>query len=243
MAPSSIRVGLTPEHSCSYLPGQQEQLVVVLDHYLRTADGYEQLLEAGFRRSGNDIYRPHCASCMACSSLRIDPDQFQPSRHQKRVLRENRHFTWTLSRQEKPEYYPLYERYICERHADGTMFPPSTSQFQQFLFADWLTPCFLECYDGQRLIAVAVTDVLSNSVSAMYTFFDPDYHRCSLGTLAILQQIRLTQQQHCAYLYLGYQIDQCAKMNYKAAFLPHERLFQKVWKKCENPIGRTLHKR
>jgi arginyl-tRNA--protein-N-Asp/Glu arginylyltransferase len=235
MSSTSIRVGLTPEHPCSYLSDQQEQLVVVLDDWLRAPHGYEQLLQSGFRRSGNDLYRPQCTLCQACQSLRINPQLFRPSRHQKRVLRENRDLDWRISRGNKPEYYQLYDRYIRERHSDGSMYPPSVEQYEQFLFVDWLTPYFLECYDQNKLIAVAITDVLTDSVSAMYTFFDPDYHRRSLGTLAVLTQLRLTQQLHCSYLYLGYQIDQCTKMNYKSAFLPHERLDSKVWKKYGFP--------
>ena len=80
-----LRVGITPTHRCSYLPDQYEQLIVLVDENYCTVSGYESLLQAGFRRSGNDIYRPHCTQCSACHSLRIDAAEFEPSRSHRRV--------------------------------------------------------------------------------------------------------------------------------------------------------------
>lgn len=243
MNPTPLRVGITPAHTCSYLPDQDEQLIVLLDDSYRNAPGYETLLQAGFRRSGNDIYRPHCAQCSACQSLRIKAAEFQPNRNQKRVLNKNRDLRWQLNDTDKPAYYALYERYISQRHADGSMYPPGYNQYKQFLFADWLNPVFIEFYHAERLIAVAVTDVLADSLSAMYTVYDPEYESRSLGTYAILIQLELTLHMHRTYLYLGYQVDNCRKMNYKSAYLPHERLENKVWKKYGITADRTLHNR
>jgi len=111
-----LKVGLTPRHPCSYLGHEQEQLLVLMDHELLNAAGYERLLTAGFRRSGNDIYRPHCPACSACQSLRIHSERFTPSRGQKRIRQLNRDLELVLSYDDKPEYYQLYERYIRERH-------------------------------------------------------------------------------------------------------------------------------
>jgi arginyl-tRNA--protein-N-Asp/Glu arginylyltransferase len=226
-----LRVGVTPAHTCNYLPDQYEQLVVLMDENFRTPTGYETLLQTGFRRSGNDVYRPHCSHCSACHSLRIVADEFKPSRHQRRILKKNIDITWQLSHYDKPAYYALYERYIHQRHADGSMYPPSYSQYKQFLLSEWLEPCFLELHQGNKLIAVAVTDILPNSLSAMYTFYDPDFENRSIGTFAILTQLQLTLHMGRSYLYLGYQVDHCRKMNYKASYLPHERLINKVWEK------------
>jgi arginine-tRNA-protein transferase len=231
MNSTPLRVGITPAHTCSYLPEQYEQLIVLMDENYRTAEGYESLLQAGFRRSGNDVYRPHCAQCSACNSLRIEASEFKPSRHQRRIINKNRNITWQLSHQDKPVYYALYERYIQQRHADGSMYPPSYSQYKQFLLCNWLEPFFLEFYEGDKLIAVAVTDILPHSLSAMYTFYDPDFEAYSLGTFAILTQLQLTIRMGRTYLYLGYQVDNCRKMNYKSSYLPHERLKNKVWEK------------
>ena len=133
-----LKVGLTPKHQCSYLGHEQEQLLVLMDHSLLNASGYERLLTAGFRRSGNDIYRPHCPACSACQSLRIHSERFVPSRSQKRIRQLNQDIELVLSYDDKPEYYQLYERYIRERHHDGSMYPPSRTQYKGFLHCDLL---------------------------------------------------------------------------------------------------------
>ncbi|QUM83945.1 arginyltransferase [Moritella sp. 28] len=224
-----IKVALTPPMPCSYLSEQQEQILVVQDDQLHSQAGYEVLLLNGFRRSGNDVYRPHCQTCQACQSIRIDSQLFKVSKSQKRLLKKNKHIEIRVSHQPRPDYYPLYERYINTLHSDGAMFPASQSQYDGFITSAWLTPTFLEFYLNDTLIAVAVTDVMANSMSAMYCFYDPNFLHNSLGTYAILQQLLLAKATGKQWLYLGYQIDQCGKMNYKVNFNPHERLVAGKW--------------
>ncbi|MGL5598915.1 MAG: arginyltransferase [Aeromonas sp.] len=226
-----IKVGLTPAHPCSYLADEQEQLQLLMDDRWLSAQGYEQLLGAGFRRSGNNIYRPHCATCHQCHSLRIHSEQFCPSRSQKRIRTLNQDIEVIISDHDKPEYYPLYERYIRERHADGSMYPPSLGQYRDFLHCDWMAPCYVELRIRDRLIGVAITDRLPHALSAMYTFFDPDYDARSLGTFAILCQLDLAKRSGTPWFYLGYQVHACRKMNYKGKYLPHEQLIAGEWKK------------
>ena len=230
MTEIALRIGLTPEHGCSYLPDEAEQLMVLLDDKHRNPVGYENLLVAGFRRSGNDLYRPHCQGCSACHSLRIPVQQFTASRSQKRIQHNNRDIRLVLSTQDKPEYYDLFARYIHERHHDGSMFPATRNQYDGFLLCDWLTPYFLEFRLNQQLVALAITDPLPHSLSAMYTFFDPAFADRSLGTLAILTQLELAQRMNRQWLYLGYQVDACRKMKYKTKFHPHELLCGHEWK-------------
>ena len=230
MTEIALRIGLTPEHGCSYLPDEAEQLMVLLDDKHRNPVGYENLLVAGFRRSGNDLYRPHCQGCSACHSLRIPVRQFTASRSQKRIQHNNRDIRLVLSTQDKPEYYDLFARYIHERHHDGSMFPATRNQYDGFLLCDWLTPYFLEFRLNQQLVALAITDPLPHSLSAMYTFFDPAFADRSLGTLAILTQLKLAQRMNRQWLYLGYQVDACRKMKYKTKVHPHELLCCHEWK-------------
>jgi len=227
----ALKVGLTPEQQCSYLTQQRERLMVLLDPSRLSPTGYEELLKAGFRRSGDDLYRPHCQACQACCSLRIPVEEFNPDRRQRRILRRNQDLSFTLSHQDKPEYYDLFCRYISLRHRDGTMYPPSRKQYDGFLLCSWLSPLFMEFHSGHRLIAVAITDAMPNSLSAMYTLFEPEEESRSLGTYAILSQIALARRMRKQWLYLGYQIEACRKMNYKTQYLPHEQLIEQEWKK------------
>ena len=81
----------------------------------------------------------------------------------------------------------------------------------------------------EKLIAVAVTDCMNNAISAIYTFFDPDFEHFSLGTLMILEQIKFAQLHNKDFVYLGYQIDECAKMRYKTQFLPAQNRVADEW--------------
>lgn len=230
MTEIALRVGLTPEHHCSYLPAEREQLMVLLDKAHLSPVGYESLLAAGFRRSGSDIYRPYCQACQACRSIRIPVHHFQASRSQRRIRQRNQDLQMVLSTQDKPEYYDLFARYINERHTDGSMYPPSRNQYDNFLLCSWLTPYFMELRLGSQLVALAITDPLPHSLSAMYTFYDASEESRSLGTLAIQLQIDLARRMGKQWLYLGYQIDGCRKMNYKCQFQPYELLIDHEWK-------------
>ena len=224
------RIGLSQPFECSYLPNRQEQLLVILDPSCYSSNKFESLLGLGFRRSGNQIYRPHCPICSACSSVRVLANEFMPTKSQKRKLNKAKNrFEVKYSQVEREQYYPLYSKYISLRHQDGSMYPPDKSQFQSFLFCSWLTITFIELWDQENLVAVAVTDCMDSAISAIYTFFDPDYEHFSLGTVMILQQLKFAKQQRKQFVYLGYQIDECDKMNYKTQFLPAQKQCNDQW--------------
>jgi arginyl-tRNA--protein-N-Asp/Glu arginylyltransferase len=223
-----MKFGITQSFDCSYLPQQQEKLLIYAEDK-PPGPYYETLLEVGFRRSGEQIYRPHCDLCQACQSIRIPVVMFRPTKSQKRLLNRNQDIKVVVSEVNKAQYYALYEQYINQRHDDGSMYPASEKQYASFLSCNWITPLFIEFFLAERLIAVAVTDQLQGSLSALYTFFAPDQQARSLGTFAVLQQISIAAQRGKKYVYLGYQIDSCQKMSYKRNFLPHERFFQDKW--------------
>ncbi|ASM54285.1 MULTISPECIES: arginyltransferase [Pseudoalteromonas] len=224
------RAGLSQEFACSYLPNRQEQLLVILDPSCYSSDKFESLLALGFRRSGNQIYRPHCPTCSACSSVRVLAQEFIETKSHKRKLNKAKtRFEVKYSNQERPQYYALYSKYISLRHQDGSMYPPDKTQFQSFLLCSWLNITFIELWDQDNLVAVAVTDCMDKAISAIYTFFDPDYEQYSLGTVMILQQLIFAKAQNKHYVYLGYQIDECPKMNYKTQFLPAQKQVKDQW--------------
>ncbi|MFA3792338.1 arginyltransferase [Aliiglaciecola sp. SL4] len=225
-----MKFGLTQQFQCSYLEQQQEQLLVlVTDNNDELDNQYNYLLGQGFRRSGEQIYRPHCRQCSACQSIRIPVDSFLGSKSQRRIANKNADIEVFTSPTTKPEYYPVYEQYINHRHNDGSMFPASQNQYTGFIECDWLETLFIEFYLDKELIGVAVTDVLSDALSALYTFFKPEYANRSLGTFAIMQQIEQAKLNNKTFLYLGYQIDACQKMRYKANFYPHQRFIDNKW--------------
>lgn len=226
-----MKAALSAEGPCSYLSDKNERVIIIQEEQLYSTSGYSVLLQHGFRRSGDTIYTPHCNDCQACQSIRVSASLFIPSKSQKRLLKKNTAFTIKTSPTIKPHYYALYERYINTLHHDGSMFPASREQYDSFVVAQWLTSTFIEIFDQDKLIAVAVTDTLNDSLSAMYTFYDPNYHSQSLGTFAILTQLQLAKEWNKSWLYLGYQVDACRKMNYKTRFKPYERFIAGSWHK------------
>ena len=161
---------------------------------------------------------------------RIPVAQFLPDRNQKRILKRNADLTVTATKpQYSEEYFDLYQRYIEQRHADGDMFPPSRDQFSTFLVRDLPFSRFYEFRLDGRLLAVAVTDLLPNGLSAVYTFYEPAEERRSLGRFAILWQIGEAARLELEAVYLGYWIKNCKKMNYKTQYRPIELLINQRW--------------
>lgn len=227
---STIRLFATHPHHCSYLAGAEATTVFVDPNQKMSGTLYRRLSELGFRRSGGHVYRPQCASCQACIPARIPAQRFTPNRQQRRCWKRNQDLTVsTLSSINDDEHYALYERYISERHRDGDMYPPTYEQYRSFLTSEWGVTRYLEFRLGGDLAGVAVCDELDNALSAVYTFFDPDLAPRSLGTYGILLQIHYAQQKGLDFVYLGYWIKDCNKMNYKTQFRPLELLTDRRW--------------
>ncbi len=227
---SELRLYATHEHPCSYLSDKAATTIFVDPHADMNANLYSELSDYGFRRSGQHIYRPHCKTCQACIPVRIPVREFTPNRRQKRCLKRNQDVTIkVVDHINTEDHYQLYDRYISERHADGDMFPPSRQQYAEFLSSEWGVTRFLEMRLNDTLVGVAVCDKLSNGLSAIYTFFAPEYPQRSLGTLAVLHQIHMAQEWDLPHVYLGYWIKHCDKMKYKSDYRPLEMYFNQQW--------------
>ena len=227
---SHLKFLVTPPHPCSYLEDREAVTLFVDPTSKVTGQLYSALSNLGFRRSGKHVYRPHCGSCHACVPLRVPTDAFEPKRKHRRILARNRDLEVELRPAEyRVEYFDLYAAYMASRHADGDMYPPSPDQFESFLLSDWSDTRFLVFSVRGDAIAVAVTDVISDGLSAIYSFFDPKQQRRSLGINAILHQIELAGEMGFDYLYLGYWIEASRKMSYKSEFLPFEQYRGNRW--------------
>ena len=221
---------VTPPHPCSYLPGRQANTLFLDPREPVTGELYGRLTEIGFRRSGGHLYRPHCQSCQACVPTRIPVAEFRPRRFQRRAWRLNEDLRVEVhAAQYRPEFYTLYANYIAERHRDGDMYPPSTDQFRSFLLSQWADTRFFCLYDEDRLLAVAVTDVQADGLSAIYTFYDPAADKRSLGVAAVLHQIDYCRNEGLDYVYLGYWIKDAPKMRYKTDYRPVQLFLNNRW--------------
>jgi len=237
-----IPLYLTPEHGCSYLSAQPAQTLFVDPHTTPDREVYQHLLGVGFRRSGDHVYRPHCPDCNACVPVRIPVRQFQPRRTQRRCWQRSATELQAIPRIPvfDPEHYALYRRYTATRHASGGMADADPASYVEFLTTRWCPTLFVELRRRGQLIAVAVTDVLPNALSAVYTFFDPDWSHDSPGVLAVLWQIQEAQRRGLEHLYLGYWIGVCHKMSYKDQYRPLEAWDGRRWRRYERGDLREL---
>ncbi|MEJ2480337.1 MAG: arginyltransferase [Acidihalobacter sp.] len=231
---------LSRPHACSYLQGQVAASLVADPEAPHTPMLYGELLEFGFRRSGEHVYAPRCPDCQACIPTRIPAADFAPSRSHRRCLKRNADLrvNWVPARH-TPEYFRLYRKYLSTRHPAGGMDDPTPQEFRDFLISDWCSTEFMELRLDGRLVGVAVTDVLPRAFSAIYTFFDPELSQArSLGTFAILSQIEEARRRGLSHLYLGYWIEACDKMAYKSRFKPFEIYGSGGWQRLpsEDPL-------
>lgn len=220
----------TPAHDCSYLPSREAVTLFADPEHPKNPWLQGLLTRQGFRRSGVHLYRPRCPRCSACEAARVPVREFRSSRSQRRTWRGNRDLAVRVLPQAFfDEHYALYERYVATRHAGGGMDEPSPQKYRDFLLCPWADTRLVEFRDGPRLLAVAVSDRLPDALSAVYTFFDPDEAARGLGVHAVLWQIEAARAEGLDWLYLGYAIDGCRKMQYKASFQPQERLCDGHW--------------
>ena len=193
-------------------------------------------MEAGFRRSGEYVYRPRCSACRACIPARIPVNAFTPTRSQRRTWQRNQDLQITaLPAAFSEEHFALYRRYIGARHPGGGMDVADPERYREFLFSAWSDTWCYEFRLGPRLLAVAVVDRLVRGFSAIYTFFDPSYAERGLGTYAVLWEIAEAQRLELAWLYLGYWIEECPKMSYKTRYRPLEIFRNGLWQSWQGP--------
>ncbi|WP_394754296.1 arginyltransferase [Crenothrix sp.] len=233
----SIPLLLNGEHSCSYLEQQRAQSIFVHPGFNLTTAIYAQLIEQGFRRSGDNVYAPHCLHCHACIPVRLRASDFKPNRSQKRCWQNNT-TTQTIIKPAvfEQQHYDLYCRYQASRHADGSMADASPQDYINFLGSSWCDTVFVEFSIEGTLAGVAIVDQLPNALSAVYTFFDSKFSSHSLGTYAVLWQIEQAQLQQREFVYLGFWISSCQKMAYKSNYQPLQQRIDGQWLEISNEL-------
>ncbi len=226
-----LKIFPTGMHPCSYLPGLIARNAVVDPDFEMNPNVYDYLIQNGFRRSGEQVYRPYCHTCEECITTRIPVAEFKRSRSQKRNWKLNQDLIVKINKGDfKEEYSPLYQRYLESRHESQ-----DHVGVEKFLLADWCNIYFVEFYTSDEngeelLIGVAVTDVVKSGLSAVYTFFDPDEgNRRGLGIFAVLWQLNYAAEKELQYVYPGFWIKDCRKMNYKTRFQPIQGLKKGKW--------------
>ncbi|SMC66970.1 arginyltransferase [Polynucleobacter kasalickyi] len=232
----SLQFYATSPYACSYLPNLEARSQVVTPAQFITTEVYNNLILAGFRRSGHFTYRPYCDHCKACIASRVRVDQFKATRSQKRAFHKHQHLTaHILPLQFVAEHFQLYQQYLATRHTpmDDQTPPTSTSdeeeQYRQFLIQSHIDSYLVEFREGSTLRMVSVIDQVKDGISSVYTFFDTTLAHSSFGTYGILWQIEYAKKLKLPYVYLGYYIEQSKKMSYKMQYQPLEGLIDNQW--------------
>jgi arginine-tRNA-protein transferase len=231
----SLRFYVTNPSPCPYLPGLKERKAFT-NLAIPDADSVHNVLsQSGFRRSQSIAYRPACARCNACRSVRVDTRAFAPSRGDRRTLARNAH----LVRRPAPpqatrEQFRLLKHYVSTRHENGGMSDMSYRDYVAMVGGSPVQSLIFEYRDGpdpdSRLVAAAITDILRDGFSMVYTFFDPDLAGQSLGHFLILDHIRHAHEHGLPHLYLGYWVKGSPKMDYKRRYKPLEVLDGDRWR-------------
>jgi arginyl-tRNA--protein-N-Asp/Glu arginylyltransferase len=235
---------LTSPSPCPYLPGKEERKVFTHIVGKRARELNEILTQGGFRRSQTIAYRPACETCRACVSVRVVVDEFQPTANMRRVMKDNADIVGNLaSNRPSSDQYSLFRRYLDARHADGGMVDMTVLDYSMMVEDSHVETRVVEFRRrgpdtaingrGRGVLGVCLTDVLSDGLSMVYSFYDPEEAHRSLGTFMILDHIDRARAMKLPYLYLGYWVEGSPKMDYKARFRPQERLMPQGWARVE----------
>jgi arginine-tRNA-protein transferase len=216
---------------CPYIAGRLERKIVT---ELNGPDAdvlHEALSRAGFRRSHSIAYTPACPGCSACIPVRIVAGGFRPNRTMRKVLKANSGLTATrVPARASAEQFRLFARYQESRHSGGDMALMGFYDYRSMVEDSPIDTSVIEFrrHDG-TLLACCLADRMSDGLSAVYSFFDPDFNECSFGTYVVLWLIDDANRQNLPYVYLGYWIAESRKMSYKTRFQPLEAFGPNGW--------------
>ncbi len=232
--PRSHQFYVTAPQPCPYLAGKIERKLFTALQGAGAGALNEVLSHQGFRRSQNVVYRPSCAGCSACLSARIIAGEFRPSRTHRRILRRNAGITrFATGPLATDAQFRLFRRYLDARHATGGMADMDLHEFAAMVEETPVRSRVIEYHLDGALVAVCLTDVLSDGVSMVYSFFDPDLRSHSLGTYIILDHVAMASEAGLPYVYLGYWVPGSPKMDYKRHFRPLEIFHAGEWRRLE----------
>ncbi|MEL6436272.1 MAG: arginyltransferase [Pseudomonadota bacterium] len=237
---------LTSPSPCPYLPGQFERKVFTHLVGDKAPEMNDLLTQGGFRRSQNIAYRPACETCRACVSVRLLTGEFVPGKSLRRVARLNRD---VISKEHlaepTSEQYALFRRYLDARHATGGMADMTVLDYAMMIEDSHVNTRIVEYrlrdvdsfITGESkgpLVAVALSDLMADGYSMVYSFFDPELTDRSLGSWMIMDHIERARTIGLPHVYLGYWVEGSRKMEYKRRFRPQEHLTGEGWMRVDD---------
>lgn len=195
---------------------------------------YEQMMLQGWRRNSFVFYQNQCENCNECIPIRVDVDNFKPSKSQRRIMKKNQDVSIkseiTTFREEDLE---LFNRYSSKWH--NTEEPMDRDSYLNFIYSP-VPSMIMRYYLKENLIGIAWIDILKNSLSSVYFAFDPQYKERRLGTFSIIEEIKLCKKIRKKWLNLGFYVKDCQKMSYKANFTPYQLVIDGKWQNVKQEM-------
>jgi len=193
-----------------------------------TIEEQQKMIENGWRRFGNMHFTPQCKGCNDCTTIRIDVKKFQFSKSQKRVFSKNKNTqvyiqTPTVT-YEHIELFNKYHKVMQEKKDWDENIIDVDEYYNSYVAGAHEFGKELLYFIDDKLVCVALIDLLPKSLSSIYCFYDHDFAHLSLGKFSILAQISMAKQYNIPYVYLGYWIKDHFSMGYKEDYKPFEVL-------------------
>ena len=217
----------TLDYECAYLPDKKTRMFY---RYIpnATKELASALIKRGWRRFGNSYFHPICHGCRECKNIRIDVENFKPTKSQRRAIKKNRDtHVYIQSPSLTLEHVELYNRFHkFKAKKSGWKYHEMDLQtyYEEFVVgAHDFGKEVLYIKNGE-IIGVDLIDILDDGISSIYFFYDPEYEKLSLGIYSLLVQIDLAKRLGLKWIYLGYWVDGCASFAYKTKFKPFEML-------------------
>ena len=212
------------EDKCSYLENKKQTTYYKI---IKDCDALycQNLIERGYRRFGNMFFRPICNSCIECQSIKIDVKNFTFSKSKRRIINKAKDLKSIIRRpsmtKEHLELFDKYHLYMSDKK--DWKFTPVTPQHYFTSFVEGYNEFGYEVlyFDDDKLVGVDIIDILDNGVSSIYFYYDPDYAEYSLGKLSLYQQIKFAKKTNKEWIYLGYYVQECPSLSYKAEYKPY----------------------
>lgn len=220
--------------ACPYLPGQRARLPMRLPTRWLTATEFDSRLQAGDRRQGVLLYRTSCPACRACEPIRIDVEAFKEGRTPRRIFRRGQE---KIDVEIGPPEFSLERLALYNLHKRGRGLASTEDAMDEPGYRAFLVETCCDTFEiryrvAGELMGVAIVDRAATALSAVYFYFNPDFAALSPGVFSILKQLELCRRWGLKYLYLGFYIEACRSMAYKARYRPHERLIDGAWVVC-----------
>ncbi|TPG22539.1 arginyltransferase [Sphingomonas koreensis] len=242
------RFFVTSPSPCPYLPGRQERKVFTELNGPHAGELNDALGRIGFRRSQSVAYRPSCAGCSACVSVRAVTNEFVPNASQRKQLRRNEDLEVTACRAwATEEQFQLLRRYLSVRHPSGGMAGMDDGDYADMVEHSPVNSFVVEyrepTVDGRRgrLIGACLTDQQADGLSMIYSFFEADHPtRRGLGNHIIMDHILRARAVGLPYVYLGYWIDGSTRMAYKTRYRPIEMLGPTGWRRMPDQVAEPV---